>query len=542
MAAIAMPAAAVDTGYRRRTYAWAMYDWANSAVVSMVIAAVFPIYFNTIAQGELSYTAASAFSFAITISLLASAIVGPIVGTFADIVGGRKRLLIVTTVIGALSVCAMYSLRAPVCMMRAPVPGEDPLCVINSFQSGMWVWATVLFVIMQIFLNTSLALYDSLLSHVAHYSDRDRVSALGYGLGYVGGGLALAVGLALILMPKTFGLSGTELATRIALLLSGIWWLIFAIPLFLNVPEPHKTHLPKNITGSPLVETFKQMGQTFREIREYRELFKMLIAFWLYSDGIGTIIQLATTYGKQQIGLTQTVLIGALLLTQFVAFPYAIMFGSVAEKEVKQRPFFLSITLWTAITFPIMGAFAARANDGTGTTTGTTFMFLIANQVVGIAFCWFIGRRLVQPLVNWMTTKRAIIVGLLIYVVIAIWGFFLTTAAEFWMLAWLVGTVQGGTQALSRSLYSTLSPASKSGEFFGFYGFSDKFAGILGPLLFGLIGLATGGNLRLAILSVIVFFVLGALLLARVDEQAGERHARALEESERQLDLQEGTA
>ena len=104
------------------------------------------------------------------------------------------------------------------------------------------------------------------------------------------------------------------------------------------------------------------------------------------------------------------------------------------------------------------------------------------NQVVGIALCWFVGQRLVQPLVDWMTTKRAIIVGLLIYVVIAIWGYFLTTAAEFWMLAWLVGTVQGGTQALSRSLYSTLSPASKSGEFFGFYGFSDKFAGILGPL------------------------------------------------------------
>jgi MFS transporter, UMF1 family len=124
-----------------------------------------------------------------------------------------------------------------------------------------------------------------------------------------------------------------------------------------------------------------------------------------------------------------------------------------------------------------------------------------------------------------MTTKRAIIFGLGIYALICMWGFFLYTAAEFWMLAWLVGTVQGGTQALSRSLYSTLTPRSKAGEFFGFYGFSDKFAGILGPLVFGIVGLIAGGRLKYSILSVVIFFVLGALVLARVDEKKGEQHA-----------------
>ncbi|MEP7287713.1 MAG: MFS transporter [Chloroflexota bacterium] len=510
--------------YWRRAVAWAIYDWANSAVVTIVIAAVFPIYFNTIAQGELGYGAASAFSFAITISLLLSAVIGPVVGTLADIIGGRKRLLIVTTLLGSVAVCGMYSLRAPYC---APTAFDQTVnfCPLTIVQTGMWVWAVVLFVVMQIFLNTALALYDALLSHIALQHDLDRLSALGYALGYVGGGLILAVGLGMILSPKTFGLPGVESATRLTLFISGVWWLIFALPLFILVPEPPASPLKTGASDGALLDTFRRMGATFREIRAYRELFKMLIAFWLYSDGIGTIIQLATTYGRQQIGLDQTVLIGALLVTQFVAFPYSIMFGRFPDKQSKNRDFFVAFILWTAITFPLMGSFAAASNASHGTTTGTTFIFIIVNQIVGLVFCWTVGRRLVAPLAERLTTKRSVIFGLVIYAVIAVWGFFLYSAAEFWMLAWLVGTVQGGTQALSRSLYSTLTPRSKSGEFFGFYGFSDKFAGILGPLLFGVIALATGGNLRISILSVVIFFVLGAILLARVDEVAGAEHA-----------------
>jgi MFS transporter, UMF1 family len=206
------------------------------------------------------------------------------------------------------------------------------------------------------------------------------------------------------------------------------------------------------------------------------------------------------------------------------------MFGRIPDKNSNNRTFFISFIIWTAITFPLMGVFAASANSGQGNTTGTTFTWIIINQVIGLLFSWFVGRRLAAPLTTWLTTKRTILFGLAIYVVISIWAFFLYTATEFWMLAWLVGTVQGGTQALSRSLYSTLSPRSKSGQFFGFYGFSDKFAGILGPLLFGIIGLATGGNLRLSILSVIIFFVAGGVLLMRVDEVKGEQFAIADDE------------
>jgi UMF1 family MFS transporter len=249
----------------------------------------------------------------------------------------------------------------------------------------------------------------------------------------------------------------------------------------------------------------------------------MLVAFWLYSDGIGTIIQLATTYGRQQLGLDQTVLIGVLLMTQFVAFPYALMFGRFPDPNSKYRSFFVAFILWTVVTFPLMGTAIAAANAG----TTTTFIAIAINQAVGIAFSWLIGRRLAADLANRMTTKRAVIFGLAVYSIIAIWGFFINTAAEFWMIGWLVGTVQGGTQALSRSLYSSLSPKSKSGEFFGFYGFSDKFAGILGPLLFGIIALLTGGNLRISILSVVIFFVAGGILLARVNETEGHRIAQS---------------
>jgi UMF1 family MFS transporter len=299
--------------------------------------------------------------------------------------------------------------------------------------------------------------------------------------------------------------------------------LIFALPLFFWVPEPPATPLEKDASGNALLDSFRRMSKTFREIRSYRELFKMLVAFWLYSDGIGTIIQLATTYGKQELHLDQTVLIGALLLTQFVAFPYALMFGRFPDPNSKYRSFYVAFILWTVITFPIMGSFIAGTNAG----IATTFIAIAINQAIGIAFSWFIGRHLAADLTNRMTTKRAVIFGLAVYTLIAIWGFFINTAAEFWMLAWMVGTVQGGTQALSRSLYASLSPSSKSGEFFGFYGFSDKFAGILGPLLFGIIAALTGGNLRISILSVIIFFIAGAVLLARINETEGQRIAQS---------------
>ncbi|MFN8421556.1 MAG: MFS transporter [Anaerolineae bacterium] len=446
-----------DVTARNRKWAWAVYDWANSAVVTLVIAAVFPVYYNQVVAKDLT-NAASVFAYTGAIALLLSIMAAPVIGTIGDLTGRRKRLLVVTTTAGSLAVCALL-----------------------TTSSGGWVWASLLFIVIQICLNMSFALYDSLLSHVARDEERDRLSTLGYGLGYIGGGLHLAICTFLILSPKTFGLPDTETATRIALLTAGVWWFIFALPLFITVPEPAATPLKHQTEHrNPIADSFKRIGATLAHIRGYRQLFLMLVAFWLYSDGIGTIIGLSTTYGSEQLRLSSSTLIGALLLTQFVAFPYALMFGRMSDQDSKWRSFFVSFILWTAITFPLMGFFVAQSEAAT-TSAGlaalgeneylsyspVTVLTLVAiNQVFGLIFCWFAGRNLVTPVVNWLTTKHAILMGVAIYALIAVWAFFTNTPGEFWLLAWLVATVQGGTQALSRSLFSTMTK-SKSGEFFG---------------------------------------------------------------------------
>ncbi|MBX3082682.1 MAG: MFS transporter [Anaerolineae bacterium] len=506
---MASPSLAVSAAtYRNRYYAWAFYDWANSAVVTLVIAAVFPVFFNQVIAKD-TPDAASLFAYIGAAALLLSIIAAPVIGTLGDITGQRKRLLIATTTGGSLAVCALF-----------------------TTQMGTIAWAALLFILIQISLNMSFTLYDSLLSHVAREDDRDRLSTTGYALGYIGGGLHLLVCVIL-------GLASSELATRAALLSAGVWWFVFALPLFIAVPEPPASHI-KGESVDPFSATFKRLKDTLQHISRYRQLLLMLAAFWLYSDGIGTIIGLSTTYGSQQLRLNSTTLVGALLLTQFVAFPYALMFGRIASPSSRYRDLFVAFILWTVITFPIMGFFIARnefggvmeqlATLGSGEYLSyspvQTLTLVAINQVVGLLLCWFIGRRLVTGIAAALTTKRAILLGIGVYIVIAVWAFLINTPGEFWLLAWLVATVQGGTQALSRSLFSTMTPASKSGEFFGFYSLTDKFGSIFGLLLFGLIGQITQ-NLRISILSVIVFFVAGGLMLMRVDEKKGHLAAVA---------------
>ncbi|NBD36060.1 MAG: MFS transporter, partial [Chloroflexi bacterium] len=265
-----------------------------------------------------------------------------------------------------------------------------------------------------------------------------------------GGGLLLAINIAMI-----WFLPDNNWGYRLSFFSVGIWWALFTIPLLRRVPEP-----PANTAGigagvNPLEAGFKRLGQTFQHIRRYRELFKFLIAFWLYNDGIGTIIKMSTIYGAE-IGIDAMSMVGALLLTQFVGIPFSLLFGKFGKK---------------------------------------------------------IG------------TKQAVMLGLGWYAFLTLIGYFMTSAWQFWALAFGVGMVQGGTQALSRSLYSQMAPKARSAEFFGFYDISSKFAGIVGPLLFGIISQLTGES-RLSILAVMLFFIGGILLLTRVDEDEGKRIAR----------------
>ena len=422
--------------------AWAMYDWANSAMMTTIIAAVFPIYYSSVAaKGKLDpETATQYFAASTTIGMVIIAILAPILGALADTRPIKKPLLGGFMAIGAAAVAGMFFIY-----------------------QGDWILASALFIIANIGANGSFVFYDSLLPHIANEEEVDRVSTAGYALGYVGGGILLLINLAWILQPGWFGFptgpnltsAQATLPARVSFLSVAVWWFVFSIPLFRRVPEPPLQEIAGSSGRNAVVETFVRLGHTFGELKRYKQGFLMLVAFLIYNDGIGTIFRMATIYGTE-IGLPSSAMTGALVLVQFVGIPCAFAFGAIAGK---------------------VGA------------------------------------------------KKSILFSLVVYTIISILAYRMKTATHFFLLAILVGLVQGGSQALSRSLFSTLIPKRKSGEFFGFFAVVEKFAGIFGPLVFLVIGKLTGSS-RGAILSVIAFFVVGGVLLMLVDVEEGQRVAR----------------
>jgi UMF1 family MFS transporter len=412
--------------------AWATYDWANSAFQCTIITAVFPVYFASVAAADLPPAVATErFATATTLALTIVAIISPVLGAYADVAGAKKRLLGLFLGIGVLSTAAMAQIGR-----------------------GDWWLAAALFVVANIGVSGSFLFYDSLLPHIANDAEMDRVSSAGYALGYLGGGVLLAVNLAWILKPEWFGLADAGVASRLSFLSVAVWWLVFAIPLFRRVPEPPVRSTPAS-GENPLIASVRQLIATLRELRQYRQAFLMLVAFLIYNDGVGTIIRMAGPYG-QEIGLPQDALIAAFVMVQFVGIPFAVLFGRLADR---------------------IGA------------------------------------------------KPSIFIALVVYVLISLVGYFMTNIWQFFLLSFMVATVQGGSQALSRSLFATMIPKHKSSEFFGFFGVFEKFAGIIGPLLFAVTVRSTGSS-RNAILSVIAFFVVGAALLWMVDVEKGQAAAR----------------
>ncbi len=422
--------------------AWAMYDWANSAMACTIVTAVFPVYYGSVAcAGMTRERATQWFSLWTTVAMVIIALISPLLGTIADFNGQKKRMLGGFVALGVASVAAMFFIY-----------------------QGDWALASILFILANIGANGSYVFYDALLPHIARDDEIDRVSTAGYALGYIGGGTLLALNLAWILKPEWFGLPAVKdlspqgtLPSRLAFLSVAVWWLIFSIPLFRHVPEPVAVGDGRT-RGLPIRAAIHRLVETGRSLRLYRQAFVMLVAFLIYNDGIGTIMRMATRYGDE-IGIGQGTLIGSIVLVQFVGIPCAFLFGILAGR---------------------IGA------------------------------------------------KRSIALGLLGYTAICIFGYFMKTGTHFLVLAVMVGVVQGGTQALSRSLFASLIPREKSGEFFGFFGVAEKFAGIFGPAVFGLVNLISGSS-RNSILSIIAFFIAGGFLLAEVDVAEGQRRARAEE-------------
>lgn len=420
---------------RRELRAWAMYDWANSPFQSTIITAIFPIYFSRVAAADMSPLLATQYlASATTVALAVAAIVSPVLGAMADFAAMKKRLLGLFMGLAVAASAAMFLI-----------------------QRGDWMAALVLFVLGNIGAACSLTFYDSLLPHVAADVEIDRVSTAGYALGYLGGGVLLAVNVAWILKPQLFGLPDVAMASRVSFLSVAVWWLAFSVPLFTRVREPSRRIEADEHPGGSLVRTsFTRLHETVRELRAYRHAFTLLVAFVLYNDGINTIIRMATSYGTE-IGISQNALITAILLVQFVGIPFSFLFGRLA---------------------------------------------------------------------GWMGAKQAIFLALAVYVATTVLGYHMTTALHFYLLAAMVAMVQGGSQALGRSLFASMIPKHKSSELFGFFSVFEKFGALFGPAIFGATIAATGSS-RNAILSVTLFFVAGALVLAFVDVEEGQRVARA---------------
>jgi UMF1 family MFS transporter len=423
--------------HRRELRAWAMYDWANSSFATTIMAAVLPIYFSNIAQGALGKPLATAYwAYTQAVALALGVAIALTTGALADYLGARKRFLAAFTFLGALGTCGLWFAG-----------------------NGDWMMASACYIIGHIGFAGGNVFYESLLPHLANESEIDRVSTAGYAIGYLGGGLLLALNLAWILMPATFGFADVGQATRTAFVSAGVWWVLFSIPLLRRVPEPpRELQQGEKIDRNPVIATFVRLGRTFREVMRFRDAFLFLLAFWLYNDGIITIIKMATIYGTE-IGLGQSDLIGALLLVQFLGVPFTFLYG------------------------PLAGRLGARGG---------------------------------------------IYLTLVIYVAICCLGYFMTEGWQFWLLAVGVAMVQGGSQALSRSLYGSMVPPGKSSEFFSFYGISSKIGNILGVLVFGAVSHGTGTS-RAGILSLVVFFLAGMILLSRVDVVRGRAAARAEE-------------
>lgn len=474
--------------------AWALYDWANSAFATTILAAVLPVYYSSVAGATLPAATATAYwSLGLSLSLLIVAILSPILGTVSDVVRSKKRFLTRFALLGIL-----------------------PTGLLVLVDYGDWLLASILFVLARIGFTGANVFYDALLPHVAQGEEQDRVSTKGYALGYLGGGLLLAINAGMIqVLPGTWG-------PRLSFLSVALWWAIFSIPILRRVPEPPSATADLAPGENVISVSFRRLTGTFRDLQRYSELFKFLIAFLIYNDAIGTIIGLASIYGAE-LGFDTTQLVLALLLVQFVGIPFSLIFGRLPSKSSPHRPLFLAFIIFNLVAMPLVGLGGARVLPEL--SLGLTLGLIFAVQALGVLFALVFGRLLFTDLAATFDTRRSITLALVVYAVIAIWGYFLDSVFEFWFLAWMVAVVQGGSQALSRSLYATLSPASKSGEFFGLFGVMEKFSAILGPLIFAG-AVVIFGSSRPAILSLIVFFVLGIILLRSVDIAKGARVAR----------------
>lgn len=423
----------INKSRNKQVYSWALYDWANSAFSVTVLTGLFPLFFRNYWHAGAD-TTTTTFHLGLANSLASVVIVfiAPILGSIADSSRAKKRFLIFFACLGIVMTTALYFVA-----------------------QGEWLWAFGCYVLASIGFMTANTFYDSLIVSVASTQELDIISSLGYSLGYLGGGLLFLINVMMVSNPEWFGIIDKSTAVRLAFVSVALWWLIFSIPIMLFVHEPEGGQAKKPLQA--IRSGFRQLYSTFQEIKKLKVVLLFLISYWLYIDGVDTVIRMAVDFGLS-IGLNSDDLIIAILITQFIGFPAAIGFG-------------------------------------------------------------FLG--------NKIGTKQAIMIAIIVYIFVSVFSVVMDSVEEFYAMAIVIGLVQGGIQSLSRSFFARIIPANKSAEFFGFYNMMGKFAVVIGPVLVGSVALISGDP-RYSMLSIIVLFLLGGLLLYFVDENKGIENAKAL--------------
>ena len=418
----------------RNEKSWIMYDWANSVYATIMMAAVFPIYFTNVADGA-GQSGDYWWGIGTAAAMIIVAIVAPIAGALSDFMGYRKKLFAIFLAIGI------------------------GFTLASAFSDN---WAFLLFgyALSHIGFSGSCLIYDSFLPDVTTPERMDKISGYGYAFGYIGGStIPFLISIALITFGERFGI-GATMAIKISVILAAAWWAVFTIPFLKNISQRYGIEKPKS--HAIIIAAFGAVLQTAKKILKDRRVLVFLLAYFFYIDGVGTVINMSTSYGAT-LGLDTTSMILALLVTQIVAFPCSILFAELSKKFNPLAMLRAAVTIYIAIC-----------------TVG-----------------FFMGFGLEE---NFFGVDVAVVL--------------------FWTLAVMVGSVQGGIQALSRSYYCQMIPPENSGEFFGFFDIFGKFAAVLGPLLYSLTKGATGRS-SFSILSLIALFAIALLILG-----AGSKHLK----------------
>ncbi len=430
-------------GFTKKEWSWMFYDWANSVYATNIMAAVFPIYFSSIAAQQ-GVSGDQLWGFGSSLATLIIAFLAPLLGAVGDYKGMKKKLLVTFMLLGVCSTTLM---------------------AIFDIWQGMLVG----YVLSYIGFAGANLFYDSFLTDVTTEDRMDKVSASGFAMGYVGGStIPFLISIALIISP--FGAANPGAAVKIAVLITSVWWAVFSLPIILNVRQNHFLDAPK--TGL-LLNTFRSIFKTAIELIKNKSIFVFILAYFFYIDGVNTVIHMATAYGST-LGLDKTGMILALLVTQIVAVPCSVLFSTLAKKFGSIRMIIAAICMYI-------------------------FICLVG---------FYMGYSIEQA--EMLDPGKG-----------SVYQAALTLSGNlFWIMAFLVGTVQGGIQALSRSYFGKLIPPERSNEFFGFFDIFGKFAAVLGPFLYGVLAASTGSS-AMGILSVSALFIVALVILV-----VGRRHMK----------------